>query len=228
MRIKEKTYFYILLIVTFFSSFCVWSDEAMLQTEIDHLRDLYTKIFNSDEVVFEGIKVQKDDALINRKEKEHVTFYYYFDPGTDRKVKHGLVRLYRDREIIMEGIYLKGRPSSYMFFNLPQETLKVIFKDGKPYTGTYPVILHNAELLGLEFKDGEPIKATIFDRNGVAKEIIFDVSKNEKKNGLPWDGEFLSMKDRKIKKYIDGKMVSSTDCENLAFIENILESFNKK
>ena len=227
-----ESHFLILLIFTYsiFLPFFVWSSDEgnrILQKEIDRLRDLYGKIFNTEEVIFEGMKVYKEDTIVSKKEKKHVTSYSYVN-SSGEKIKHGMVRLYCDKEIIMEGMYSKGFPDYYMIYNFPKETLQVIFKDGKPDTGIFPVVLHNAELLGLDLKNGVPLKATIFKRDGTAKEIIFDVSKNESKNGQPWNGEFLSVKNRKIDKYIDGKMVSSTDCENLTFIENILESFNRK
>mgnify|MGYP000850962154 CR=1 FL=1 len=138
-----------------------------------------------------------------------------------------MARLYCGEKIITEGMYSNGMPNYYMIYKLPKETLQIVFKEGKPEDGTLPIALHNGLLLGLDFKKGMPAKATLFKDDGRVKEILFDVSSLEMKNAQPWNGEFLSMEAKKIEKYVDGKIVSTKDCECLGFIEEIIERFSK-
>ena len=199
-------------------------DEEMNQ-EVKKLRDLYVGDFKNKEAVFEGIKVYRKNTVMDKH--SHAMSYYYVD-ASGKKVNHGLARLYRDNEIIVEAMYSNGTPNHYMIYEFHGVKMQVIFKDGKPELGTFPVVLHNGELLGIDFKNGMPLKATLLAEDGKVKEILFDVSKSETRNGRPWNGEFLSMGTKRIEKYAEGKLVSSTDCETLGFIEEILGTFKKQ
>jgi len=48
------------------------------------------------------------------------------------------------------------------------------------------------------------------------------------KNDQPWNGNFISIKDRKIKKYVNGKLIESKDCEVLKLVDEIMERFALK
>ncbi|MFA6459616.1 MAG: hypothetical protein WCV79_04475 [Candidatus Paceibacterota bacterium] len=201
-------------------------EEVEMNQEIKKLRYSYAEAFKDKEAVFEGIKVYRESTVVGKKKQIHSMSYYYIDTS-GKKINHGLTRFYRDNEVIMEGMSSNGTPNHYMMYKIPNKTLQVIFKDGKPETGTYPVGLHNGEVLGIDLKNGMPLKATLYAEDGTVKEIVFDVSKNETRNSQPWNGEFLSMGTKKIEKYSEGKLVSTTDCESLDLIEEILGTFKK-
>jgi len=223
---------FILFIFSIFLTSCAWNESAntkekeKIQQEISRLQNLYAKDFKAQEAVFEGVKVYRENNIVNKEKRINSVAYYYIN-ASGEKINHGLAKIYCDKDIIIEVMYSNGIPNYYMFYKLPQNTLQIVFKEGKPKEGTLPVGLHNEEILGIDFKNGIPLKATLFKKEGTVKEIIFDVSNSEMKNDQPWNGEFLSIKARKIEKYVDGKIVSAKDCESLGFIEEIIEKFNK-
>ncbi|MEI8247993.1 MAG: formylglycine-generating enzyme family protein [Lentisphaerota bacterium] len=223
---------FLLSVSSVFVTSCAWTESMNIKEEsgihpaINKLQNFYAGKFKDKEAVFEGIKVYRENVVVNEKKQIHRISYYYTDVSGN-KINHGLARFYCDKEIIIEAMYSNGIVNHYMIYKFPKETLQVIFKEGKPESGTFVVGLHNQELLGVSFKNGVPEKATVFKIDGTVKEIVFDVSKSETRNSQPWNGEFLSIKTRKIEKYVDGKIVSAKDCEALGFIEEILEPFNK-
>jgi len=221
----------LLAVSSCFVTSCAWmesnkNDEDGIQQEINRLRKFYVNDFKENEAVFEGIKVYRENTEINKKKQICSTSYYYTDTSGKKRI-HGMFRMYQNKEIISEAMFSNGKPNYYMIYNFPKETLQILFKDGKPETGVYPSGLHNGELLGMYFKNGVPLKVTLFKKEGTVKEILFDVSKSESRNGQPWNGEFLSIENQKIETYADGKFVSAKDCESIIFVKRVLEYFNK-
>lgn len=190
-----------------------------LQQEIESLRKIYVSKFNSSKVVFEGIEVIRDEKKINDKIKS-VSYYYINAKG--KKIQHGLARYYRDGNIFFEEIMKNGIPDDYIVCKLGNKDLAIIFKNNRPWKGIFPLPTHNKEFLGIYFSDGNPYKMALFNMNGEEIETYFDLSGHEQRDGQPWNGDFLSLKDKKIDKYLDGKVISRKDCEILNLLNDLL------
>ena len=66
---------FMLFVFSIFVTSCAWTEptnkkeEEGMQQEISKFQNLYAKDFKAQEAVFEGIKVCREDTIINKKNK---------------------------------------------------------------------------------------------------------------------------------------------------------------
>jgi len=196
-----------------------------VQSEIDRLRAANSLIFDNDkeQVVFEGTTVTRENQKTGKRTRS-VSYAYIDSKGA--KVRHGLVRFYRDDKVIFEEILRNGVPDQYVVYLFPDHTLQVVFKNGKPWNGVFPVLGHG--IFGIKFVDGSPVMAVTYDDNGKQIEILFDIGNSKTRDGQPWNGKFISFKNKTIDRYVDGNLVESLPSESVVFVVDFTERFNSR